>query len=111
MDSRSGYSVARWLPLFIAASVVVVLVGWLWLSQSPPEGQGDTALAEVVPSERIQPRPTSTVSPTQTPSVVTPAGSKEAPEFRGIVRWLNSEPLTIEEQRGKVLLIDFWTYS
>jgi cytochrome c biogenesis protein CcdA/thiol-disulfide isomerase/thioredoxin len=34
-----------------------------------------------------------------------------APEFRGIVSWLNSEPLTLEGLRGEVVLIDFWTYS
>ena len=34
-----------------------------------------------------------------------------APDFRGIVRWLNSEPLTLRELRGRVVLIDFWTYS
>jgi thiol-disulfide isomerase/thioredoxin len=34
-----------------------------------------------------------------------------APEFDGIVEWQNSEPLTIASLRGKVVLIDFWTYS
>jgi cytochrome c biogenesis protein CcdA/thiol-disulfide isomerase/thioredoxin len=34
-----------------------------------------------------------------------------APDFHGIVRWLNSEPLTIPGLRGRVVLIDFWTYS
>ena len=34
-----------------------------------------------------------------------------APEFRGLSGWLNSEPLTIESLKGKVVLIDFWTYS
>ena len=34
-----------------------------------------------------------------------------APEFRAIERWLNSEPLTMAGLRGKVVLIDFWTYS
>lgn len=33
-----------------------------------------------------------------------------ASEFTGITQWLNSEPLTMEELRGKVVLIDFWTY-
>ena len=33
------------------------------------------------------------------------------PEFEGAVSWLNSEPLSIETLRGKVVLIDFWTYS
>lgn len=35
----------------------------------------------------------------------------QAPEFAGIKSWLNSDPLTIEQLRGKVILIDFWTYS
>ena len=34
-----------------------------------------------------------------------------APDFREIDLWLNSDPLTIEGLRGKVVLIDFWTYS
>ena len=34
-----------------------------------------------------------------------------APEFDGIEGWLNSEPLTLERLRGRVVLIDFWTYS
>ena len=32
-----------------------------------------------------------------------------APEFAGIERWLNSEPLMLSELRGKVVLVDFWT--
>jgi len=34
-----------------------------------------------------------------------------APELSGITAWLNSEPLTLEKLKGKVVLIDFWTYS
>lgn len=34
-----------------------------------------------------------------------------APEFTGIAQWLNSEPLAMEQLRGKVVLVDFWTYS
>ncbi|MDR3424121.1 MAG: cytochrome c biogenesis protein DipZ [Alphaproteobacteria bacterium] len=34
-----------------------------------------------------------------------------APEFVGIQDWLNSTPLTIAGLKGKVVLIDFWTYS
>ena len=34
-----------------------------------------------------------------------------APDFAGIERWINSEPLKIEQLRGKVVLVDFWTYT
>ena len=33
------------------------------------------------------------------------------PELKGLDTWINSEPFTLEDQRGKVVLIDFWTYT
>jgi cytochrome c biogenesis protein CcdA/thiol-disulfide isomerase/thioredoxin len=33
------------------------------------------------------------------------------PDLSGAVSWLNSPPLTAKSLRGKVVLIDFWTYS
>jgi thiol-disulfide isomerase/thioredoxin len=33
------------------------------------------------------------------------------PSLRSATAWLNSEPLTAADLRGKVVLIDFWTYS
>lgn len=35
----------------------------------------------------------------------------KAPAMTGITAWINSQPLTIQDLRGKVVLIDFWTYS
>jgi cytochrome c biogenesis protein CcdA/thiol-disulfide isomerase/thioredoxin len=34
-----------------------------------------------------------------------------APALTGVTDWLNSGPLTLAGLRGKVVLIDFWTYS
>ena len=34
-----------------------------------------------------------------------------APEFAEGSHWLNSKPLNIKELKGKVVLVDFWTYS
>jgi cytochrome c biogenesis protein CcdA/thiol-disulfide isomerase/thioredoxin len=33
------------------------------------------------------------------------------PSLDGAVAWLNSPPLTAQQLKGKVVLIDFWTYS
>jgi thiol-disulfide isomerase/thioredoxin len=33
------------------------------------------------------------------------------PGFDGATGWLNSDPLTAEGLRGKVVLVDFWTYT
>ncbi len=34
-----------------------------------------------------------------------------APELQNVSNWINSNPLTIAELKGKVILVDFWTYS
>ncbi|MRW94688.1 redoxin family protein [Duganella sp. FT80W] len=35
----------------------------------------------------------------------------KAPGFDGATTWLNSAPLSPQQLRGKVVLVDFWTYS
>ena len=38
--------------------------------------------------------------------------NESAPEIRGITKWLNSAgPETLASLKGKVVLVDFWTYS
>lgn len=34
-----------------------------------------------------------------------------APELVGLENWINSNPTTLAELKGKVVMIDFWTYS
>ena len=34
-----------------------------------------------------------------------------APDFARVTTWINSRPLTLGKLRGKVVLVDFWTYS
>jgi thiol-disulfide isomerase/thioredoxin len=46
----------------------------------------------------------------QPTDVMVPDGPP-APDFVGGGTWLNSEPLTIAGLRGKVVLVDFWTYG
>ncbi len=44
------------------------------------------------------------------PTVFVNSGA--APEFNGLTNWLNTEgPLKIDDLRGKIVLVNFWTYS
>jgi len=61
------------------------------------------------------------ISPTTMPaktSMTTPAEKlgtapipQPLPEFQGISQWLNSPPLQIADLKGKVVLIQFWTFA
>ena len=39
------------------------------------------------------------------------AAQGTAPNFAGISNWFNSAPLNMADLRGKVVLVDFWTYG
>jgi thiol-disulfide isomerase/thioredoxin len=39
------------------------------------------------------------------------AAKATAPEFTGLGNWFNSPPLTLSGLRGKVVLVNFWTYG
>jgi cytochrome c biogenesis protein CcdA/thiol-disulfide isomerase/thioredoxin len=34
-----------------------------------------------------------------------------APEIAGITHWINTQPLKMSDLKGRVVLVDFWTYS
>ena len=39
------------------------------------------------------------------------AGKTAAPEFPSGLEWVNTDrPLTLSELRGKLVVLDFWTY-
>ncbi|MEK6842903.1 MAG: redoxin domain-containing protein, partial [Candidatus Micrarchaeota archaeon] len=44
-------------------------------------------------------------------NAVVDATKPDAPEIVGISNWINSKPLSLESLKGKVVLVDFWTYS
>lgn len=48
---------------------------------------------------------------TDTISVAAASTASRLPEFQGISQWLNSEPLSIADLKGSVVLMQFWTFA
>jgi thiol-disulfide isomerase/thioredoxin len=44
-------------------------------------------------------------------AVTRPSAKREIPSLRGATAWLNTQPLTAAELKGKVVLVEFWTYT
>ena len=87
-------------PLALAVAAAAAVVAALLLLTAGCRGADDAAPT---------PRPTST--PVEESGGTGGAVGDRAPEFVGVNRWLNSEPLTMESLRGSVVLVDFWTYT
>ncbi len=74
---------------------------------------------DTVATHTATPLATPTAMPTATPAppamseaeATVESGEPSAPEFAGISGWINSEPLRMADLRGKVVLVDFWTYT
>ncbi len=94
--------VRRGLGMAVVAGVAVIALGWdtrflsqfTFLSTANTEQKLITQLA-------------------QKPGAVakTSAISPLMPPISGATQWFNSPPLSSESLRGKVVLVDFWTYS
>ena len=62
---------------------------------------------KLVPSDDSSPAPSTKSSNKQRFNIA----PYDAPDFTNIATWLNSQPLTLKSLKGKVVLVDFWTYS
>jgi thiol-disulfide isomerase/thioredoxin len=94
----------------IAAAVVLIAAAGIYVeetvnvtpvsapaeNQTPVESQTDTGAA---PQD------------TQVKNQIELSNYGKAPNFKEGSNWLNSQPLTIADLKGKVVLVDFWTYS
>jgi cytochrome c biogenesis protein CcdA/thiol-disulfide isomerase/thioredoxin len=81
----------------------------------------DQPMANVTPATSTMPTiptirtvPATSVTP-RSPSFLRTAfntvSTRELPPFDGAAGWINSLPLKSQDLRGKVVLVDFWTYS
>ena len=95
----------RWKPaLLLSCAAALALAAAACAGGAPPTPTPAAAPTAEAPAP--PPKPTPTASAAAEEEEFDPA-----PEIGGIASWINSEPLTIAGLRGKVVLIDFWTYS
>ena len=85
------------------------------VAPATPEPTAAPTATEAPPTPEPSATPRSTAAPATplAPCAGTRGGQVGncAPELAGTQEWINSEPLAMQELRGKVVLIDFWTYS
>jgi cytochrome c biogenesis protein CcdA/thiol-disulfide isomerase/thioredoxin len=122
---KRSYAAGEWLRRGLGVAVLVavaaIALGWdtgvLTRLSTASTGSLEQGLID-----RIAPHPGSAnamqnaamqgaMTVTGTSPADGPPVEGELPSLGGAVGWLNSPPLTGESLRGKVVLVDFWTYS
>ena len=103
----AGEWVRRALGVLVLAGVAAIAFGF---------DTGFLAQLSLANTTRFEQGLIDMLHPTQTAKPVAVAGSNlpvegQLPELDGATGWLNTPPLTRASLRGKVVLVDFWTYS
>jgi cytochrome c biogenesis protein CcdA/thiol-disulfide isomerase/thioredoxin len=106
----TGEWVRRALGVAVLISVAAIALGW---------DSGILTRLSLASTARLEQSLISSIAPQNSASApnanVPPAGvlavEGQLPSLAGATSWLNSPPLTREALRGKIVVIDFWTYS
>lgn len=117
LQARLGLGDAVRKALGIAALLAVVAIGLGWDTglltrlSTVSTARIEQGLLDAVPG--AQPSPPSMMMMSATGAAADAPLPMEGtlPALTGATGWLNSPPLDREQLRGKVVLIDFWTYS
>ena len=85
---------------------------WSWYSVVPPAVL--SLIIAAVWLTAVFTSPSSPIAPptsTELNQNIAPVTGPAAADIAGIAEWINSEPLTLSDLRGNVVLLDFWTYT
>jgi cytochrome c biogenesis protein CcdA/thiol-disulfide isomerase/thioredoxin len=102
--------IRRALGVAVIVGVVAIALGWdtnlLTKFSFVNTAKAEEHLVSALGADKPALVPVSAAEP-----VLVLADEGPMPELSGAVGWLNSPPLTTKSLRGKVVVIDFWTYS
>jgi cytochrome c biogenesis protein CcdA/thiol-disulfide isomerase/thioredoxin len=106
----TGEWVRRALGVAVLVSVAAIAFGWdsgilTRLSLASTARLEQSLISSIAPQNQAQ-APTANVAPAGVLAV-----EGQLPSLAGATSWLNSPPLTREALLGKVVVVDFWTYS
>lgn len=122
----AGEWVRRVLGVLVLAAVAAIALGLDTGVLTQLSTASTVSLEQgLIDKLHVQPKPATTGSVLMTPGAAMtgpamtagqPAAAKlpvlgAIPDLVGATNWLNSPPLTVESLKGKVVLVDFWTYS
>ena len=108
---------------FMAAGALVIYNGWAESLQTKVPGyakwvqdavEGNSAASQRLDRLSGRTTPAFTAGRDRLASRLVEVPLKDygqAPDLEDISGWINSKPLSLESLRGKVVLVDFWTYS
>src|ERR1041384_8017869 len=104
------------IALYVSIGLLgLVLMGWLAGSRLKDAGMPAASLGLLNASPgapvTLGDMGNAAATPQGSAKETLPVLSASMPEFTGITTWLNSPPLTAAQLKGKVVLVDFWTYS
>lgn len=103
----SGFK--KFLP-YLLIIIVLLVAGGIYIDRTSVKGMPDLIKSDS--GNQDQATPTSdNNNKTSTTMKIDFKNYGPAPEFTGISGWLNSDALKISDLKGKVVLVDFWTYS
>ncbi|CAB3663755.1 Protein DipZ [Achromobacter deleyi] len=106
----AGEWIRRGLGVLMLAGAAAIALGWDTgvLTQLSTASTGNLEQALI---GRLGAAPDSAAPRTTASTGDTLPVEGTLPSLDGAVQWLNSPPLSAEQLRGKVVLVDFWTYS
>ena len=112
----AGEWIRRGLGVAVLAAVAAIALGWdtgmLTRLSFNSTNRIEQTLIDAFPDHTTESQdPPTMMMMSARHAASAPPSEGRLPPLDGAVAWLNSQPLTPESLRGKVVLIDFWTYS